>query len=178
MSHIWTRGGKRKRIKVDANDTHFSKIIRFGHQRCLKCGRVKDLECAHILPRGHYETRFMFKPIKNGIHLCGHDHEWFDSHKITSLLFNPKKRVLNESEESYTFLVIKCGYTWKELRSLYETAMWAPRWQNYQFRKKEISKILRAELKRLEAAGVDESCYETDWSWVKTVDKKWQTLRL
>lgn len=147
----WKRGGSK--LKRDANDGHFSNIVRFGKHRCAMCGCVRDLECAHIMGRRHYATRFMFYPVKNGVALCNTCHSWFDEHKITALLWEPNKRVLSWDEESYTFLVQKCGYTWEELQLLYVKSQ--EQATGYEYKKKEISVRLRAELKRLEKSEVN-----------------------
>lgn len=140
-----SRGG---RLKRDINDDLYSKIIRLGHQRCAMCGRVKSLECAHIMGRTHYSTRFMLKPIRNAVPLCNFCHSWFDEHKITSLLFDEKKRVLGPKEESYSWLVHAMGYSWDDLAKLYVLSKQAATY--YDFRKKEITKELKATLSKLE----------------------------
>ena len=104
-----------RKAKSDKNDILFSEIVRMGG-RCVRCGKSSSLTCAHIMKRRHYATRF---DLKNAICLCLSCHSWFDTHMITDLLFNPKKRVLDEKDESYTFLVKKCGYTWNDLTMLY-----------------------------------------------------------
>ena len=68
--------------------------------------------------RGHGTTRFLLEPVRNAIPLCVSDHDWFDTHKIQALILDPEKRVLNWKDESFSFLVEKCGYSWKDLELL------------------------------------------------------------
>lgn len=142
-----SRGG----LKRDVNDDLFSKIIRFGQRACAMCGRVRDLECAHIMGRKYYATRFMFYPIKNAIPLCNFCHSWFDEHQIPTLIWMENRRVFGYKEESFTFLIEKCGYTWDQLQRLYTWAKGNTSPQHYKFEKKNITIRLRAELNRLEA---------------------------
>lgn len=113
------------RIKVDPNDALYSKIIRFGHPQCARCGKIpKALQCAHIMGRARHSTRFMLRPVRNAIQLCGGPfnscHHFFDTHKMFPLLMDPAKRVFTADEESFTFLVERCGYTWEQLELLYK----------------------------------------------------------
>ncbi len=140
-----------RKIKLDSNDVIYSKIIRFGKYRCDRCHLVRDLQCAHIMGRGHYATRFMLEPVRNAVALCADCHDWFDSHKIRAVLFEEKKRVFNYAEESYTWLVKgNQRYTWDQLLLLY--AKGQTHFQGYSFKKKEIGIYLKARLKELENA--------------------------
>lgn len=107
------------RIKIDPNDTLYSKIIRFGRTRCMRCQLARELQCAHIIGRSHYATRFMLKPVRNAIALCMTCHNWLDTSKMKSLVFDPSKRVFTASEESYTFLNVMCGYSWNDIEKLF-----------------------------------------------------------
>ena len=108
------------RHKTDPNDVLYSKIIRFGQDLCWRCNKVRRLEAAHIMGRRHHSTRFMLDPVVNAIPLCGYCHrKWFDRKKMDRLLWDPKARVFTAEDESYTFLVEKCGYTWAQLELLY-----------------------------------------------------------
>lgn len=107
------------KIKRDPNDKLYSEIIRFGKTRCERCGCVRDLQCAHIIGRRKKSVRFLVKPKPNAIALCAVCHSWLDEHKMWALIFDENKRVFNEKEESFTFLVKCLGYTWDDLQKLY-----------------------------------------------------------
>lgn len=140
-----------RKIKLDSNDVLYSKIIRLGKYRCDMCHLVRDLECAHIVGRGHYATRFMLEPVRNAVALCASCHDWFDSHKITAVLFEEKKRVFNLREESYTWLVKgHLAYTWDQLVLLYAKGQTV--FQGYSFKKKEIGIFLKEKFKQAENA--------------------------
>ena len=139
-----------RRVKIDVNDRLYSEIIRFGVTRCLRCGCVKALQCAHIIGRKHYTTRFVFLPKPNAIALCSDCHSWLDTHKMRDLIFDAGKRVFNEKNESYTFLVKRCGYSWGDLQKLYLDAQGVMR-PPYSWQKKDITKKLRSILDKLKA---------------------------
>jgi len=104
------------RIKVDKNDTLFSKLKRAKFPACQKCGKRENLQAAHIFSRGHYNTRF---DEDNCIVLCFTCHQWFDTHKIFACVFDEGKRCFEHDEESFHFLVKKCGYTWEKILQIY-----------------------------------------------------------
>ena len=106
--------------RSDPNDVLYSQIIRFGQTRCWRCHNVRRLEAAHIMGRIHKATRFLLEPVRNAIPLDGYCHrKWFDRHKQISLITHPERRVFTAEDESFTFLVEKCGYTWAQLEYLY-----------------------------------------------------------
>lgn len=104
------------KIRIDKNDTLFSKIMRIKNPICCKCGKTENLNTCHIFSRGHYNTRF---DEKNTVSMCFGCHQWFDAHKIFACLFYENKRCFDESEEAFHFLVLRCGYTWEALLELY-----------------------------------------------------------
>lgn len=117
------------KLKRDLNDALYSDIIRLpaggSEGRCVRCGKYRKLDCAHIFSRDSYNTRFVLEPKPNAIPLCSianypYDscHKWFDGHKQESLVLNTEKRVFQPFEESFTFLVVMCGYTWEQLEAL------------------------------------------------------------
>lgn len=62
----------------------------------------------------------MLAPVRNAIPLCADCHHgWFDKRKMMDLIWNPLLRVFTAEQESFTFLVEKCGYTWGGLEILY-----------------------------------------------------------
>jgi len=132
------------RVKRDVNDGLYSDIIRLGNPQCWRCDRERQLDACHIMKRGHYTTRFMLKPVKNAVPLCRGCHDWFDKHQIPALIFDVKKRVLTEHDESFTFLVEICGYTWENLQYLKIQSQLT--FRGYKWKKKEITKHLRLEL--------------------------------
>ncbi len=133
-------------IKIDPNDTLYSKIIRWGHTRCLRCGRTRKLQCCHIMGRGRHSTRFMLKPLRNAIPLCTDCHDWFDTHKIIACICEPEKRVFNPKDESYHFLV-SLGYTWGDLERL---LFWSRQTKQYNhFCKLAVAEMLKATWDRL-----------------------------
>lgn len=146
-----------RKVKIDSNDTLYSKIIRFGRDRCDRCDCTKSLQCAHIVGRGHYAVRFALEPVKNAISLCSGCHDWFDSHKITAVLFDEKKRVFSARDESYTFLVSKPEYSWEKLQLLYVKGQTF--FCGYSFKKKQIGIELKEKyLELLEnSQGLEES---------------------
>ena len=127
-----------RKIKIDTNDTLYSKIIRFGKTRCEMCRCVKPLQCSHIMGRGRHATRFLIKPKPNSIALCVDCHGWFDTHKIWQLIYDERKRVFNWKEESYTFLVEKLGYTWDELQKIHIKASGTSHYGPIEKRQKNI----------------------------------------
>lgn len=138
-----------RRINIDINDTLYSKIIRFGHQRCVRCKRVRELQCAHIMGRGRYNTRFLLTPIKNGIPLCSDCHSWFDSKTSKDILFDERLQKIPQRDNRWYWLVSEMGYTWQNLIWLYHLSE-SPSQIPYSFKKKEITQHLKAELERLE----------------------------
>ena len=137
------------KIRIDPNDTLYSKIIRIGG-RCYRCGRSdRQLQCAHIVGRVHKSVRWMLEPVRNAIPLCWQDHAWFDEHKIKALVFDPDKRVLDPDDESFTFLVESCGYTWDDLQKLYGLAQRSCKYGP--FEKANIKRYLTAKLKEVES---------------------------
>lgn len=134
------------KVKFDVNDTLYSQIIRHNKVRCDKCHQVRELQCAHIMSRRHYPTRFMLEPICNAVALCAYCHDWFDTHKMRELLLDPKKRVLDE--ESYTWLVRDMRYTWDQLLTLLVKAH--SEYSGYSLKKKLITTELRQHLKSLQ----------------------------
>ncbi len=138
-----------RRIKVDVNDTLYSKIIRFGKERCPRCKNIRDLQCAHIIGRTAKSVRWQLWPKANAIPLCSTCHDWFDSHKISACIFDERKRVFNEKEEGFTFLVKCCGYSWNDLAKLYAKSQSRMN-PSYDFQKKEITRNLREVLSKME----------------------------
>lgn len=135
-------------IKRDVNDDLYSKIIRFGITRCARCFNVRDLQCAHIMSRTHKTTRHLLFPVRNAVPLCADCHSWFDQHKMFVLIFEEDKRVFKGRDESFSFLVESCGYTWNDLQKLYINAR---NTMTYNHHKKEITEQLKQELKRLQS---------------------------
>jgi len=135
-----------RKAKSYPNDKLYSEIIRMPGY-CFRCGKTSNLTCAHIMKRRHYHTRFLLKPKPNAIPLCTNCHSWFDTHMIMAVLLDPKKRVFNHTEESFTFLVEKCGYSWGELLTL--LAKSKETFTNYKGKKDQINiqlKEARAEI--------------------------------
>jgi hypothetical protein len=133
-----------RKIKVDPNDVLFSKIVRFGKDRCDRCDLFRKLQCAHIFGRRYKAIRF---ERRNAVALCSNCHAWFDSHKIDALIWDEKKRVLTGREEGFTWLVKARDYTWDELARLY--AKGQSGMQNYAFKKIGINEQLTKKLKEL-----------------------------
>ena len=136
------------RIKLDKNDILFSKIIRSGKTLCDRCEKTRNLQAAHIFGRRHYTTRFALYPKPNAVALCAFCHKWFDVQKKESLIFDEKKRVFNAEEDSFTFLVEKLGYTWKDLQVLKirsQGSLYPP----YSGQKEEIYAELKMEFKKM-----------------------------
>ena len=144
------------RLRIDKNDTLYSAIIRFGVKRCRRCGMRAKLQAAHIVGRAHYSTRFLLNPIRNAIPLCMTCHAWFDSHKIEALIFDDTgtKRVFTGDEEGYTFLVKKCGYSWRDLQRLYILSRQI--FKHYTHKKHIITAELTEYLERLKSAAEKE----------------------
>lgn len=137
------------KIRIDPNDTLYSKIIRFSGL-CARCGRAGGkLQCAHIIGRKHKTTRWMLEPVRNAVALCFACHAWLDEHKIKALVFDPSKRVLSADDEAYTFLVERCGYTWEDLQLLFVFAQRPCRYGP--FEKSNVKKYLMAKLRELES---------------------------
>lgn len=137
-----------RRIKIDTNDTLFSKIVRHGKTRCMRCQKARELQCCHIFGRAHYSTRFDFR---NAIALCGTCHnDFFDKSKDDTPLFNPDiRRFLSPEKNAFTFLVYS-GYRWDELQRLYLKSREVPK-IHYKYWKKDLTKQLREQLKKMEA---------------------------
>ena len=137
-----------RRIKVDVNDTLFSKIIRHGKTLCARCHKVRNLQCAHIFSRGHYNTRF--NP-RNAIALCSTCHnDFFDRALDTTPIFSPDvRKYLSPEKNAFTFLVHGLNYRWEELQRLYLAAQQRPK-IHYKYWKKDMTKTLREQLKKLE----------------------------
>lgn len=131
-----------RKIKLDSNDIVYSKIIRFGKHRCDRCNCVKELQCAHIISRGHYATRFMLEPFKNAVALCSDCHDWFDSHKAKEILFDERLQAIKQPDNRWWWLVNVMGYTWEQLLLLH--AKGETVFQGYSFKKKEIGRELKA----------------------------------
>lgn len=135
------------KIKIDKNDTLYSKIIRFGKTRCDKCVCVKALQCAHIFSRRHYATRFLLKPKPNAIALCTSCHDWFDSHKSTDILLKEELQKIPQLDSSYHFLVSRLGYSWECLLKMKILSQGVG---NYSQNRNKIYTELKTELERLE----------------------------
>ncbi len=138
-----------RRTKIDPLDTLYSKIIRFGIFRCPMCNLWRDVQCCHIMGRGHSATRYMLTPVRNAVPLCANCHDWFDSHKIPAVILNEKKRVFKRDEESFTWLNT-IGYTWKDLEWLLQKAKRTTK-KLLPFEQKIVKEQLTEELKRLES---------------------------
>ncbi len=139
-----------RKIKIDACDKLYSQIIRYGKHNCDRCRQNRDLQCCHIFGRGHKATRWMLKPFRNAISLCSSCHLWMDSCKDDTPIFNYRAREFYKSDKNaYTFLVERCGYTWKDLENLYALAHRTDK-KIYKFEKEEIKKQLKAHLDNLE----------------------------
>ena len=138
-------------IKRDVNDDLYSKIIRHGKNRCERCLRSRDLQCAHIMGRANKSTRWALKPVKNAVALCFSCHEWFDKHKIMACILEPKKRVFSPNDESFTFLVAQCGYTWEDLTNLYIQSRLP--YKSYKIKKQMITSHLKDTLLGLMKGG-------------------------
>lgn len=134
-------------VKIDPNDRLYSEIIRFGQTRCLMCGRHRPLQACHIIGRGHYATRFLLDPVTNAVALDAGCHSWLDEHKILAVVLDPSKRVFTWKDESFTFLVQRCGYTWEDLVKLYMISRRNVKYTG--FYAQEIQKQLSQELRRL-----------------------------
>lgn len=92
---------RRKLIKKC--DVEFSKYIR-SYGECEKCGTDKNLQCAHIISRRHYSTRW---DPENALCLCKRCHiywmhkephefvQWFDD-KFGGDLYNQLKERANK----------------------------------------------------------------------------------
>ena len=74
---------------------------------------------------------------------------------MRDLIFDPEKRVFTWKDESYTFLVEKCGYTWRDLQKLYIAGQGTIKIK-YQFWKKAMTVQLRQFLNVLNGEGSDE----------------------
>jgi hypothetical protein len=136
------------KVKIDANDTLYSRIIRFGHRRCPMCRCARSLQCAHIVGRRPYSTRFLLKPKPNAIPLCMTCHDWFDTHKIKAVVFDEKKRVFKPNEESFTFLVKKMGYSWNDILIIFAKSQQP--FTGYSYKKTAIKALLTAQLNSME----------------------------
>lgn len=140
-----------RKIKIDINDRLYSKIIRFGKTRCDRCHLWRSLDCAHIMGRGNYTTRFMLHPVRNAVALCTTCHGWFDTHKIVELLRDPAKRVFGFQDESFTWLVKShLRYTWDDLTRLYVLSN-AVSSMSYGRMKSAITTELKSVLAKLES---------------------------
>lgn len=141
-----------RKVKRSVEDDLYSKIIRFGHTHCLRCRRPKrpdQLQCAHIIGRGSKSVRWALKPVKNAIPMCSNCHDWFDSSKDNTPIFNEKAReYFTREKNAYTFLVEECEYTWEQLALLYYKGQQPA--TDIKFQMPGIRKQLRDELKRLE----------------------------
>lgn len=141
-----------RKCKIDINDTLYSQIIRAGHKSCLRCKKFvgyERLQCAHIMSRAHYSTRFMLRPICNAVHLCATCHSWIDSCKDNTPIFEENARkYFSKEKNAYTFLVSTGFYTWDDLAKLYALSC-AP-FQHYKLFKKAITVSLREEYKKLD----------------------------
>lgn len=124
-------------MKIDINDKKFSELKRMHRQVCQRCGQRLKLQTCHIFSRKYYSTRFN---EENAIVLCYACHNWFDTHKITACLWAEDKRVFTHKEESFHFLVAKCGYEWEQLIELYHLSQQP--FRGYKAKKKEISRWL------------------------------------
>lgn len=125
-------------MKIDINDKLFSQYKRQNQTLCQRCMKKLSLQCCHIFSRKYYSTRFY---PDNAIVLCYSCHKWFDTHKITALLFDESKRVLDKEDESFTFLVNYCGYTWEKLEFLYKKSQ--EPFRGYRVKKKDITDKLK-----------------------------------
>ena len=69
-----------KKIKYDKKkaDILFSLLIREAGQ-CFKCTNTYRLQCAHIITRGYFGTRW---DIQNAVCLCSGCHVFFTYHPI------------------------------------------------------------------------------------------------
>lgn len=141
------------KIRIDANDTLYSKIIRHGRTRCMRCDQVRELQAAHIVGRAHYSTRFMLKPVRNAVALCMACHNWFDSSKMKGLIFESRKRVFTAAEEGYTFLNVMCGYSWNDLEKLFILSQQVCAYSKSKPIYHIVKKQLTEELLRLESNG-------------------------
>lgn len=139
-----------RKVKIRTNDKLYSQIIRFGKDRCDRCGLYRPLQCAHIMSRGSESTRYLLEPVRNAVALCSTCHDWFDRNKIKALLFEPAKRVLSAADDGYTWLVEKMGYTWDQLMLLYVMAQRAETGMPKSLREKHTRIELTQKLKELE----------------------------
>jgi len=132
------------KIKIDKNDSLFSKIIRHGKHRCQKCFRPNQLQCCHIFDRGRYSTRFT---ERNAIALCLTCHEWFDSTRAKDILFNEQLQKIYQPDNRWWWLVNRSGlgYSWDELRKLYWLSE-SP-FQGYKYKKDAIYEALKKKAK-------------------------------
>lgn len=137
-------------IKRDVNDDLFSKIIRHGHTRCLRCQKNKSLQTAHIFSRRFYPTRFQYEPVKAAVPLCADCHSWMDGAKDDTPIFNEDiRKYLKVDKNAFKFLVENCGYKWADLQKLYFQSHSRMNIK-YIYIKKELTKNLREHLKKLE----------------------------
>lgn len=139
------------KIRIDKNDTLYSKIIRFGKTRCERCQKVRELQCAHIIGRVHHASRFVLDPKPNAVSLCATCHSWFDTHKMDALIMSPEKRVFTAIEEGYTFIIKTLGYTWSDLQLLYAKSRAIIQ---YHLVKDNITEQLKERLRALESGEI------------------------
>jgi len=104
--------------KLDKLFSEYTRLV----ERCDKCGSKENLQCAHVISRRHYHTRW--EP-ENGLCLCLKCHfywvhkephefvRWFDS-KFGSDLYDRLKKKSN--------VIGKIDYElkYKELKTLYD----------------------------------------------------------
>lgn len=140
-------------IKRDTNDILYSKIIRHGHTRCMRCHKFKlpeKLQAAHIIGRSGHSTRFQLEPVKNAVPLCADCHSWFDGAKDNTPIFDDaSRRYFTPEKNAYAFLVENCGYLWRDLQKLYLAGQQRPK-IHYKYWKKDMTKMLRLVLGELE----------------------------
>lgn len=72
------RPAKRSTLKNKC-DRLFSIYIRARDKVCQKCGRVENLQCAHLVSRGYMNTRW---DDRNAIALCMGCHKFFTHRPI------------------------------------------------------------------------------------------------
>lgn len=71
------------KIKIDACDKLFSKIIRERDKHCIRCGKVDNLQCSHYWGRRMESVRF---DLQNADTLCPSCHDRWEHQKEIRIL--------------------------------------------------------------------------------------------
>lgn len=104
---------RRKKSVTTIADELFAKIVRSAG-KCFKCGNTYNLQCAHIISRGYFGTRYDFD---NALCLCSGHHVWYTHHPlewedfIDEKLGMERRKELKKRAYAYTNSGVRLDYS-------------------------------------------------------------------